>query len=730
MGDRSSPPLVLVVDDDDSTRWLARAALVGAGFAVIEASHGGEALTSQAVHRPDALLLDITMPVLDGYEVCRRIRQRPVGSVTPIMVMTVLDDVEAIETAYAAGATDFLVKPLNLALLPHRVRYMLRAAAAIAAARESARRLARAQRLARLAHWQLIGGQFEWSCDPSALFADPEQQPERAPAAVAPDGLLPLVHPEDRARVAMAISSQEAHRLDFRVLLPDGSVRLVHQEAEIDPLGPPGALFGATQDVTAMRLAEQRIVRLAYFDEETGLPNREFLRAFLAREVDAATPLAVISIELGVARVQDALATSARLLVGAALDRVQRQVREAVHDPARVRWERPGDDPRQWDGDALVARVGDDEAAVAVRLGVDEARGLAEQLTVALASSFTIQESEIVLAASVGLACYPDAVTAPADVARCARAAMVHSRELGRGSVALFDVALERSGRERLEISRLLHRSISSLRTTCASTEFELYYQPKIAPSTGGLTGVEALLRWRPSGGGPISPDRFIPIAEATGIIVPLGAWVLRAACEQGARWFRQGSQLRVAVNISARQLREPNFAAFVIATAEQAGYPTELLELEITERVTVHDFAHAVAVLRELRELGVRIALDDFGIGYSSLGYLSTLPIDTLKIDRSFILQVGNTPAAEAIPIAIIAMARSLGLHVVAEGVETVAQAEFLEREGAEELQGFLFARPMPAEELDRLLAQGGARWSQGHPSARGTGAWHATPD
>lgn len=606
------PPLVMIVDDDDSTRWLAREALVAAGFEVIEASDGNDALQRQAVHRPDALLLDINMPGLDGYEVCRRIRQRAAGSVTPILVMTVKDDVEAIERAFAAGATDFLLKPLHLPLLAHRVRYTLRAAGAFQEVRDNAARLGRAQRMA---------------------------------------------------------------------------------------------------------------VKLAYFDEETRLPNREFLRRYLARAafgpgqaeglltnrgLEAARPLAVISIDLGITRIKDSLAAPALAVLQVAIERVVACAGGAAGLP---RGEGETSTPEEWVGDALVARVADDELTVVVR-GRDFAAAalLGRQLAEALSTGLPVADSEVSLAASLGLASYPDPVREASDVASSARVAMVHGRDLGRSNLEIFDAELERRGRRRLEISHLLHRAVARLtlrqRASGEPSEFRLHYQPKIDPATGTLAGVEALLRWSPTGHPDITPDQFIPIAEATGAIVPIGEWVLREACAQGARWIDAGIPLRVAVNVSARQLREPSFVSTVVRAAAAASFPPTLLELEITEHVTMHDFDHAVTVLNELRQLGVQIALDDFGIGYSSLSYLSRLPIDSLKIDRSFILPLGKVASAEAIPIAIIAMANSLGLRVVAEGVETVAQAEFLDRQGACELQGFLFARPMPAADLDRLLS------------------------
>lgn len=706
-------PLVLVVDDDAATRLLVREVLEPSGMRVLEAIDGEDALCQQAAYRPEAILLDILMPRLDGFEVLRRVRQRPAGAMTPIMVMTSRDDAEAVERAFELGATDFLSKPLSLPLLAHRMRYMLRAACAFQELHESARRLARAQRLARLAHWRMRDGLFEWASDPLLVFGGASESGRRSErglrstSRLPPFDLLSMVHPEDRALVAGALTQSQAHELDYRVLLPDGSVRLVHQDAEPDPSGPPGALFGATQDVTAVRRAEQQVMRLAFFDEATSLPNREFWRRAVAT---SALRGAVISIDLGISRIKDSLGAADDKVLLAAVARVLAVVEV---DAACPRCPIPGEismvpDPERWDGAALVARVGDDELAVMLRhWPADKVQAVAIRLERALGESFLVEDAEISIAASLGVAASSEG-SDQSSVAQAAHAAMVTCRELGRSSAVVFDAAAAARSKRRLELSRLLHRAVAHLRMSDEAPEFALHYQPKIELGSGQLTGVEALLRWRPPGHGNVPPDEFVPIAEDTGVIVPLGEWVLRQACAQAARWLQAGLALRVAVNVSARQLRDPGFVVVVRRAAAGAELSLALLELELTEHVTMHDLDHSVTVLRELRDLGVQIALDDFGIGYSSLSYLSKLPIDVIKIDRSFILPVGKVAAAEAIPTAIIAMARSLGLRVVAEGVETIEQAEFLDKQGASELQGYLFARPMPAAELESLLGGG----------------------
>ncbi len=709
-----SQPTVLVVDDDEATRWLAREALQRAGLAVLEAADGEQAMSVLTAHRPDALLLDLYMPRVDGYQVLSWVSARAPSRATPVMVMTTRGEVESIERAFELGATDFVQKPLVLPLLPHRMRYLLRAAAAFQEVRESERRLSRAQRLARLAHWRVRQGAFEWSTDPLLVFgaAPPAQRAGPAPE------LLALVHPDDAERVRAAMQRWEAHELDYRVVLPDGSSRLVHQDAEPDPSGPPGSLFGATQDVTESRRAELQSLQLAYYDEVSGLPNREFLRRVLASPAARAGELAAIAIELGVARIRDALGDPEDVVLLAVIERVVRLVGAGPRWP---RWPH-GDalaaaevEPERAGGGALVARVGDDELAVIGRWDDAAARALAAALAAALARPLPVDDIEVVIAASLGVSSSRGPVDDLRQLARCAHVAMATSRKLGRATAAVFDRAHAATERRKVQVGRELHRAVARLHDG-GEPELRLLYQPKIELGSGQLVGVEALLRWRSPGLGEVGPDEFVPIAEATGVIVPLGDWVLEEACRQGARWLAQGAPLRVAVNVSPRQLRSPDFVARVLRVTSDHGLPPALLELEITEHVTMRDYEHAVAELGELRRLGVQIALDDFGMGYSSLAYLSRLPIDVIKIDRSFILPVGQLPAAEAIPAAILAMARSFGLRVVAEGVETLAQAEFLERHGAAEAQGYLFARPIAPAELERLL--GGERRFFGAPA------------
>jgi len=244
------------------------------------------------------------------------------------------------------------------------------------------------------------------------------------------------------------------------------------------------------------------------------------------------------------------------------------------------------------------------------------------------------------------------------------------------------------------------------LRHALEQDEFQVYYQPKIDLVTGCVTGMEALLRWIHPGMGMISPVKFIPLAEETGLIVPIGAWVLRAACVQNRAWQVEGlPPLRVAVNLSARQFAQDDLHATIVSVLEETGLPPELLELEITESVTMDNPEHAASLLQKLKALGIKLAIDDFGTGYSSLSYLKRFPIDNVKIDRSFIKDIPNDEDDVAITQAVIAMAHSLRLKVIAEGVEAEHHADFLREHGCDEAQGYLFGAPMPADEFRQVM-------------------------
>ncbi|WP_151636537.1 putative bifunctional diguanylate cyclase/phosphodiesterase [Noviherbaspirillum aerium] len=349
--------------------------------------------------------------------------------------------------------------------------------------------------------------------------------------------------------------------------------------------------------------------------------------------------------------------------------------------------------------DDIVCRTGGDEFAIILHASAVEGTMVAQRILSALGAPFDLEGQEIYVTASIGISCCPQDGADIETLTRNADAAMYQAKGKGKNAFEKFHPELDRRVRNRLSLE-------TSLRKALERNEFELYYQPQLSLADGRVTGVEALLRWNHPEQGMISPNDFIPIAEDSGLIVPIGRWVLRNACLQAAAWRDQGlPPLTMSVNLSARQTRDPHLMHDIVEALREAGLAPSRLELEITESVLMDNVHDNVELLHRLQTEGMRLAIDDFGTGYSSMAYLKRFPIDQLKIDRTFVRDIPGDGDDEAITSAIIAMAHRLGLSVVAEGVETVQQLEFLRGAGCDIVQGYYFAEPRPAEKIRSLL-------------------------
>jgi EAL domain-containing protein (putative c-di-GMP-specific phosphodiesterase class I) len=312
-----------------------------------------------------------------------------------------------------------------------------------------------------------------------------------------------------------------------------------------------------------------------------------------------------------------------------------------------------------------------------------------------------VLEQECRVTASVGISLYPADAQDEQSLMRNADVAMYHAKEEGKNNFQFYSKDLKAQSIERLALETALRRAQER-------DEFSLHYQAKLDFKTGQINGVEALLRWQSAELGAIPPAQFIPVAEETGMIVAIGKWVLKTACAQNIAWQRQGlPPLCMAVNLSARQFTDPDFLADIVATLEQSGMKPELLELELTESMVMHNPGQAAGLLAAVKRLGVRIAIDDFGVGYSSLAQIKRFPIDTLKVDRSFIRDLMENAEDRAITQAIIAMGKTLSLTVVAEGVETQEQQNFLRDHACDAMQGYYFSRPLAHDQFASLLRE-----------------------
>jgi diguanylate cyclase (GGDEF)-like protein/PAS domain S-box-containing protein len=471
------------------------------------------------------------------------------------------------------------------------------------------------------------------------------------------------------------------------------------------PLPAPRELWAATlRDLTQRRQAEQRMQRLASFDPLTGLPNRSLFRDRLRQAIERASrsgrPMALMFLDLDrFKNVNDSLGHDAgdRLLqhVAAALGAALRGSDSVA---------RPGTEST-----ITVARLGGDEFTIVAEdlQTADDALRIAERVQRALQTPVQVGKHEIVISTSIGITVYPDDASPPDDLLRHADQAMYRAKELGRDQVQFYSAEMNDQAQRRLQLE-------AELRHALERQEFELVWQPKADLTSDRISGVEALLRWKRDGQPVATPAVFIQVLEETGLILPVGRWVLEQATRQICAWRRAGLPwLRVAVNLSARQLRQGDLLRTVNEVLESSGLPSAQLELELTESMLMGGEHHA-QLLHQLSALGVQLAIDDFGTGWSSLSYLKRFNVDTLKIDRSFVRDTPHDPEDSAITTAVIALARSLKLRVVAEGVETPAQRQFLLDNGCDEIQGWLLSRPLSAQAFEtwwrqRLLMESG---------------------
>ncbi|SHO48844.1 putative bifunctional diguanylate cyclase/phosphodiesterase [Desulfopila aestuarii] len=693
-------PLVLIIDDDLSMRLAMKAAMVRSGFEVVMAENGRDGIEMCTRREPNLVLLDVVMPEMDGFETCLAIRQLPSGEFTQILMVTGLDDVESTEKAFEAGADGFISKPINWVMLGHRGRYMLRAGKAFQELSKSRFRLEKTQQMAQLGNWEINLQTGEFSCSDEAcrlLGLGDNQRPMSfehfflTVSAVERD--------EIKDRIEKAILERRSFRVPYRVSHPDGSQRYILNQGEVlfDDQQVAVIMLGAVQDITMQKLAEEEIKRLAFYDGLTGLSNRLFFMNQLEQEILYAkrksTIFALLYLDLDqFKRVNDTFGhyVGDQLLKKIALD-LQNCIRAA--DIAS----------RFCDNDLekLIARLGGDEFTIILTgvRKVEHVATVARRIVKELPKPYTIEGHEIAITTSVGISMYPADGKDPNILLKHADTAMYQAKKSGRNNYQFFRKELNAEVVERFSLERDISRALDR-------NEFILYYQPKIDLRSMGIVGAEALIRWNHPERGMVSPAKFIPIAEESGQIVGINRWVVKTAIEQWQKWISTGHVPgTVAVNMSGYQFAQQKVMNTVAEALELSGLDPEFLEIEITENILMQNISEAAAVLQQLKNMRVRIGIDDFGTGYSSLSYISSFKVDTIKIDRSFVMGCIEKPDNLVIIKTIIAMGQSLGIKVVAEGVETAEQLELIRQHGADMAQGYYFSKPVPPEEYIRLL-------------------------
>jgi diguanylate cyclase len=574
------PSHIIIIDDDPLIRLLVAKALQATGLQTTEAASGEEGLKLFAEHGANAVLLDVMMPDgIDGFDTCMKLRKLPNGQHIPVLMMTGLEDLESINRAFEAGATDFITKPINIPLLGHRVRYMLK----------------------------------------------------------------------------------------------------------------------ASQTTKSLLDSERRLHRMAYFDTLTELPNRQFFREHLQHMIALARrqnlKLGILFLDLdGFKRINDTLGHH---LGDQVLQETGNRLRKSLRaSDALIRV------GTNLEGDSL-ARLGGDEFTVLLSTieRNEDAATVAERIRVNLAQAYIFGDHELYTTTSIGIAIFPDDGDTAEELLQNADLAMYYAKREGGDNYWYFSNKMTEVALRRLSLENQLRKAIER-------GELKLHYQPILDVATNKFLGVEALLRWDSQELGQITLAEFIPLAEETGLIVSIGEWVLRQACNQAVSWINKKILLtRMAVNVSGVQFLHKGFSSLIAKILTETGLDPHILELELTESALISDEDSVLDTLHNLKKIGIQLAIDDFGMGYSSFSRLKNFPIDRLKIDQSFLRNIEQDSENAAIATAIIVMAESMNMKVTAEGVETDAQLAFLKNKRCHELQGYLFSKPLISAQIEEFL-------------------------
>ena len=674
---------VLIVDDDPIFRAATGRLLSIEGFTVDAASNVEEAWTRLEEKHADLILLDALMPDIDGFDACEQFRNDARLANVPILMVTGLEDQASVDRAFLCGASGFIQKPLQFATLGHQLRFAIRASETALAYRRSEARLAVAQQMAAIGHW-------DWHRESDAFTISTEFAHIVGQAGpVSLEELTDLILEDDReqfrADIQRAIDDNVVVESAFRIRGADGETRYVQQYLAVDDSTPDQLALRATiQDVTQRHEDAERIRHLAYYDALTGLASRSFLYEHIGQLVKSAgrngDRFAVMFLDLdGFKDVNDSLGHAAGdSLLRTVADRLQAALRDSD----------------------FLARFGGDEFCIVLSDALDRS-----DLGVVAARLLELLEKDVDLGsqivqprASIGIARYPDDGDDLQQLLRAADAAMYEAKSKGKHRFEYFDATLTTEAERRLSIAR-------ELRAAFQNKEFELYYQPQVCLRTGKVAALEGLVRWNHPERGVVAPNEFVGELERLGLIDELGVWVINEACRQHASWRRElDEELRVSVNIAASHFQATELISAVDDALSRYEMPAGSLEIEVTESGLQYT-QESIAVLKDLKRLNVHVAIDDFGSGYSSLGSLQHLPVNCLKIDRMFVRDLLSDPKDAALLGTIMALAHALGFRVIAEGVEELAQIQILAGLGCDLAQGFFFSKPVTADQVADLV-------------------------
>ena len=709
MGSKSLPENrveVLIVEDDSELRDILKVELESDGMTVLNVADGEEAMNKARSLLPDIILLDIMIPKVNGFDVAKILKKDKSTRHIPILMLTVADSKKDIIKGLDAGAIDYITKPFFVPEVKARINSIVKHKKLHDNLEKAKEQLAQSEQKYRSlvenatdAILVVQNGIIKF-INPSArdLLCTSKDTLECKP-------LIELVHRDDQDRLShleldVLKNESSPYIRSFRFNGRDNDMRWMEiRSTHISWEGNPATLNFLT-DVTDRKLEDEEVRRLAYYDSLTGLPNRLLFVDHLDRALASAKRhrhmVAILFLDLdGFKEINDSQGHSVGdLLLRAAADRLVKTLRKGDV----VMRQTPSEVSQN------LARFGGDEFVILLTGIKDpqDAANVAQRVLYTLSDTFVLAGHEIVITASIGVSLYPDDGEDRDTLITEADRAMYHAKKLGRNnyqfSKKMPDILIPDK-----------FPSEADLRKAFDNEELTLYYQPKVEIKTGKLTGIEALIRWRHPERGLISPAEFIPKVKESYLILSLSEWVLRTACTQKSLWqkacFDPGS---IALNLSGRLFEREDFIQTVSGVLKETVFRPDCFEMEISESIIMQDEKRVVSGLEKLKEIGIRLTIDDFGSGFSSLGYLKRLPLGGIKIDRSLVQDMLIDPDKRAMVSAIIATAHTLRLTVTAVGVETQEQLHFLRVQDCDEVQGYLFSPPAPADELLRLFRSG----------------------
>ncbi len=714
---------ILVIDDDPTLCLIAEKKLSQFGYQVFTASTGNEGIAKDLACIPDLVLLDYDLPDMGGVDVCRKLRQNSMCNGKPIVFVAGTEEYQSIENAFQAGATDFSRKPINWTILIYRIKFLLRAYEINLSLLSSEERLTKAQKIAKIANWDyhLVNESFNWS---NTVYDLLEIQAHPRKSFTVQD-FLEHVPGHDTEAVRQAIVNCVNNRVSFEIeheiFTGDGTKKIISHMGNVikNDVNEVVDCIGTLQDITERRNTEDQVRALAYFDSLTGLMNREAFLLVLDKVLVTNKKYQLLSALLFIdlddfKRVNDSLGHNfGDLLLCKITERLRKCIRTAEKDksyktenyrlignilPDRV-FSASSIDFNRFD----IGRLGGDEFTVFLADIPNEevAASVANRLLKALEKPFDLDGHEVYVTFSIGIAISPNDGGSIQTLLKNADTAMYSAKANGKNNFQYYTKAMNERSLYRLTLE-------SDLRNAIAKDELSLVFQPQICLQRGCLIGAEALMRWHHRTKGEISPAEFIPLAEETGQILGIGDWLFAQITQYLKFWKQQGlirENFKLALNISSLQFHQSD----ILEKVRNQFPDYELnrhLEFELTETVMMNNAETNLEKLNALKEYNISLSIDDFGTGYSSLSYLHRFPVDTVKIDRSFVSNM-ESDGQVGIVKAIIAMAHGMNIKVVAEGIENQWQYDFLKKEGCNMGQGYFIYRPMKKHQFQQLLLE-----------------------